>query len=146
MTEPPTHNQLYFGDCLDIMTEHILDESVDLIYLDPPFNSNANYNVLFREKSGEQSAAQIKAFDDTWQWGLESELTYRSVVETGPKALGDLLQALQGFLGRNDMMAYLTMMAPRLVELHRVLKDTGSIYLHCDDVASHYIKLLQFLE
>ena len=134
-------NKLYFGDNLHILRDHVADESVDLIYLDPPFNSNATYNVLFREKSGEQSAAQITAFDDTWHWGLESESAYHDVVMDGPKALADLLQAMRSFLGQNDMMAYLTMMAQRLDELHRVLKPTGSIFLHCDPTASHYLKL-----
>ena len=135
-------NKLYFGDNLDILREHVQDESVDLIYLDPPFNSNATYNVLFREASGEGSAAQIQAFDDTWHWSIESEAAYREVVTDGPKRLADMLQAMRSFLGRNDMMAYLTMMAQRMAELHRVLKSTGSIYLHCDPTASHYLKLL----
>ena len=135
-------NQLYFGDNLPIMRESIADASVDLIYLDPPFNSNASYNLLFRERSGEQSVAQITAFEDTWQWGHESELAYREVIRTGPAKVGELLSALQSFLGRNDMLAYLTMMSQRLIELHRVLKPTGSIYLHCDPTASHYLKLL----
>ena len=135
-------NKLYFGDNLDILREHVQDESVDLIYLDPPFNSNATYNVLFKEASGEGSAAQIHAFDDTWHWNIESERAYREVVTDGPKRLADLLQAMRSFLGQNDMMAYLTMMAQRMVELHRVLKPTGSIYLHCDPTASHYLKLL----
>ena len=135
-------NKLYFGDNLDILREHVPDESVDLVYLDPPFNSNATYNVLFKEASGAGSAAQIHAFDDTWHWNQESERAYREVVTDGPRKLGDLLQAMLSFLGRNDMMAYLTMMSPRMVELHRVLKPTGSIYLHCDPTASHYLKLL----
>ena len=135
-------NKLYFGDNLDILREHVPDESVDLVYLDPPFNSNATYNVLFKEASGEGSTAQIHAFDDTWHWNEESERAYREVVTDGPKKLADLLQAMLSFLGRNDMMAYLTMMSPRMVELHRVLKPTGSIYLHCDPTASHYLKLL----
>ena len=135
-------NKLYFGDNLDILREHVPDESVDLIYLDPPFNSNATYNVLFKEASGEGSAAQIHAFDDTWHWNIESERSYREVVADGPKRLGDLLQAMRSFLGQNDMMAYLAMMAPRLKELHRVLKPTGSIYLHCDPTASHYLKAM----
>ena len=135
-------NKLYFGDNLNILRDHVADASVDLIYLDPPFNSNANYNVLFKEKSGEESAAQITAFEDTWQWSLEAEAVYKEIVTSGPRKLADLMQALLAFLGRNDMMAYLVMMAIRLVELHRVLKPTGSIYLHCDPTASHYLKLL----
>ena len=135
-------NQLYFGDNLDILRQHIPQESVDLIYLDPPFNSKATYNVLFAEKSGESSAAQITAFDDTWHWGLEAEEAFRDLVTTGPVKVSQLIAALRSFLGQNDMMAYLVMMAIRLVELHRVLKPTGSIYLHCDPTASHFIKLL----
>ncbi len=135
-------NKLYFGDNLDILRKYISDESVDLIYLDPPFNSNATYNVLFQEKSGEKSAAQITAFEDTWHWGQESEYAYQEIVRESPKQLADLIQAFRMFLGQNDMMAYLTMMAQRMSELHRVLKPTGSIYLHCDPTASHYLKLL----
>ena len=135
-------NKLYFGDNLPILREEIADESVDLIYLDPPFNSNATYNVLFRERSGQESAAQITAFEDTWRWSIESEIAFRDVVTNGPQVLGNLLQAMRAFLGQNDMMAYLTMMAQRMAELHRVLKPTGSIYLHCDPTASHYLKLL----
>ncbi len=135
-------NKLYFGDNLDIMRKYIADESVDLIYLDPPFNSKATYNVLFEEKNGTKSTAQITAFEDTWHWGLESEETYQEIVTQGPKKLADLMQALRQFLGQNDMMAYLTMMAIRLVEMHRALKPTGSIYLHCDPTASHYLKLV----
>ncbi len=135
-------NRLYFGDNLPILRERVASESVDLIYLDPPFNSNATYNVLFRETSGEASAAQIRAFDDTWHWDIESEAAYEDVVRDGPPELANMLQAMRGFLGRNDMMAYLTMMAQRIIELHRVLKPTGSIYLHCDLTANHYLKLL----
>lgn len=134
-------NKLYFGDNLGILRDHVADETVDLIYLDPPFNSKATYNILFQEKNGTDSAAQITAFEDTWHWGIESEAAYREVV-TGGRKLADLLGAFRQFLGTNDMMAYLTMMAIRLKELHRVLKPTGSIYLHCDPTASHYIKLL----
>ncbi len=135
-------NRLYFGDNLSILREHIADASVDLIYLDPPFNSNATYNVLFRERSGDESAAQITAFDDTWHWSLESERAYQDVITHGPAQAGELLAAMRAFLGQNDMMAYLTIMAQRMIELHRVLKPTGSIYLHCDPTASHYLKLL----
>lgn len=136
-----TKNRLYFGDNLAILREHVTDESVDLVYLDPPFNSNANYNVLFAEKSGRKSTAQITAFEDTWRWGNDAEMAYHETVLAGGK-LADLLQALRSFLGQSDMMAYLVMMAPRLKELHRVLKPTGSLYLHCDPSASHYLKLL----
>ena len=135
-TAPETPNRLYFGDNLDILRQYVADESVDLIYLDPPFNSNATYNVLFRERSGEESAAQITAFEDTWHWGWESETAFQDVVTRGPDKVGSLLAALRQFLGQNDMMAYLTMMAQRMIELHRVLKPTGSIYLHCDPTAN----------
>ena len=142
-TQNDTHtNKLHFGDNLPILREHIPAESVDLIYLDPPFNSNATYNVLFREHDSSESAAQIQAFDDTWHWADRVALEYEEIVTNGPKRLADMLQAMRQFLGQNDMMAYLTMMAPRMVELHRVLKPTGSIYLHCDPTASHYLKLL----
>jgi len=141
MTTAEWKNKLYFGDNLTILRDHVDDESVDLVYLDPPFNSRATYNVLFREKNGTESAAQITAFEDTWHWGMESEAAYLEVVTAGGK-LADLLGALRQFLGTNDMMAYLTMMAIRLKELHRVLKPTGSIYLHCDPTASHYLKLV----
>jgi site-specific DNA-methyltransferase (adenine-specific) len=120
---------------------HIKDESVDLIYLDPPFNSNATYNVLFAEQNGSRAAAQLRAFEDTWTWDQAAAKAYQEVVEAGGK-VSQALQAFRMFLGNNDMLAYLAMMAPRLVELRRVLKPTGSIYLHCDPTASHYIKLL----
>jgi site-specific DNA-methyltransferase (adenine-specific) len=136
-------NQLFFGDNLEILRGgRIPVGSVDLIYLDPPFNSNATYNILFAEKGGEKSAAQITAFEDTWHWGPEAMAAYDDAMKLGAPRLADLLQALRAFLGQNDMMAYLTMMAVRLVELHRVLKPTGSLYLHCDPTASHYIKML----
>ena len=141
-TAHETPNRLYFGDNLDILRRYVTDASVDLIYLDPPFNSNATYNVLFRERSGEESAAQITAFEDTWHWGWESLTAFEDMVTQGPEKVGSLLAALRQFLGQNDMMAYLTMMAQRMIELHRVLKPTGSIYLHCDPTASHYLKLL----
>lgn len=142
MSESPWKNKLYFGDNLDILREHIPDESVDLIYLDPPFNSKASYNVLFAEKNGTASVAQIHAFEDTWSWNLDSDAVYQEIVAGGPRKLADLMHAMRQFLGQNDMMAYLVMMAIRLIELRRVMKPKGSIYLHCDPTASHYIKLL----
>jgi len=135
-------NKLYYGDNLYILREHVPDESVDLIYIDPPFNSSTTYNVLFQEKNGTASAAQISAFEDTWHWNMQTEETYQEIVTNGPKRLADLIQAMRSFLGQNDMMAYLVMMAIRLVELHRVLKPAGSIYLHCDPTASHYLKII----
>jgi len=136
-----TENTLYYGDNLDVLRQHIASESVDLIYLDPPFKSNQNYNVLFKEKNGSASAAQIRAFEDTWEWTLETEAVYRDIVEAGG-TVSEFMQGMRAFIGTNDMLAYLSMMAPRLVELRRVLKPTGSIYLHCDPTASHYLKLL----
>lgn len=134
-------NTLFYGDNLDVLREHIRDESVDLVYLDPPFNSSRSYNVLFKERDGSRSAAQIKAFEDTWQWDRAAAASYQTTVEVGGR-LGELLVSLRQLLGDSDMLAYLSMMAPRLAELHRVLKPTGSIYLHCDPTASHYLKLL----
>ena len=137
-------NTLYYGDNLDILRQHVGDESVDLVYLDPPFNSNASYNVLFKERSGEESPAQIKAFTDTWEWTQESERTFEQEIVLNPETppnVKDMITAFRQFIGSNAMMAYLVMMTPRLVELRRVLKPTGSIYLHCDPTASHYLKL-----
>ena len=134
-------NQLYYGDNLDVLRRHVEDESVDLVYLDPPFNSNASYNVLFAERDGTQAASQIKAFEDTWKWDEGAARACDEVIEAGGK-VSEAMQAFRTLLGDSDMMAYLAMMAPRLVELRRVLKPTGSIYLHCDPTASHYLKLL----
>jgi DNA modification methylase len=134
-------NRLYYGDNLDVLRRYVDNESVDLVYLDPPFKSNQDYNVLFAEKSGTRSAAQIRAFEDTWQWDEASAAAYHEIVESGG-SVSQALQAFRTFLGENDMLAYLAMMAPRLVELRRVLRSTGSIYLHCDPTASHYLKML----
>ncbi len=134
-------NRLYYGDNLDVLRRYVEDASVDLVYLDPPFNSNANYNVLFAEKSGTRSSAQFQAFEDTWQWDASAAEAYRNVVESGATA-GQALIAFRALLGESDMLAYLSMMAPRLVELRRVLKRRGSLYLHCDPTAGHYLKLL----
>src|SRR5579863_3045994 len=135
-------NALYYGDNLAVLREHIKDETVDLIYLDPPFNSNANYNVLFKAPDGHQSPAQIEAFEDTWHWNETAEQAFDETMASGNSDAAELLRAMRRFLGDNDMMAYLAMMAVRLIELHRVLKETGSLYLHCDPTASHYLKLL----
>jgi DNA modification methylase len=135
---------LYWGDNLDILRNYGKDESVDLITLDPPFNSNRNYNVLFRENSKVESEAQIEAFTDTWKWSEQAEETYAELLGANhvPQRVSDLITAMRSFIGSNDVMAYLVMMTIRLIELHRVLKPTGSIYLHCDPTASHYLKVV----
>ncbi len=135
-------NTLYYGDNLPILREHIPTASVDLVYLDPPFNSNRSYNVLFKNEKGQESEAQLMAFEDTWHWNPEAEQTYHDVMNRASPDISRVLGALRSMLGTNQMMAYLVMMAARLVELHRVLKPQGSIYLHCDPTASHYLKLL----
>ena len=132
---------LYFGDNLERMRK-LDQQTVDLVYLDPPFNSQANYNLLFKEKTGEKSAEQIAAFGDTWTWGPAARLALDETIEMGPPRVAELLRAFADFLKDTDMLAYIAMMAPRLLELQRVLKDTGSIYLHCDPTASHYLKLM----
>ncbi|HUY26941.1 MAG TPA: DNA methyltransferase [Candidatus Binataceae bacterium] len=140
-------NLLFFGDNLKVLRENIAAESVDLVYLDPPFNSERDYNVLFKEH-GAESEAQIRAFEDYWHWDLEAERTFRELTAVDAESRGipgrlvSLTESLRAFLGTSDMMAYLVMMAIRLAELRRVLKPTGSLYLHCDPTASHYLKLI----
>ncbi|MDD9955607.1 MAG: DNA methyltransferase [Anaerolineaceae bacterium] len=139
-----TENTLFYGDNLTLLRDraHFPDASVDLVYLDPPFNSNRSYNVLFRDESGRDSDAQITAFEDSWHWGETAEATYRDLILGAPEKVSTAIEALLKLIDRNPMMAYLVMMTPRLVELHRVLKPTGSLYLHCDPTASHYLKLV----
>ncbi|MDP4021543.1 DNA methyltransferase [Methylobacterium sp. NEAU 140] len=132
---------LYYGDNLDILLRHVPTESVDLVYLDPPFQSGRDYNILFEEKDGSKAAAQIRAFEDTWDWDIAAALSYDRTVNAGG-AVGYTLEAFRQMLGGTPMLAYLSMMAPRLVELRRVLKDTGSIYLHCDATAGAHLRLL----
>ena len=150
-------NQLFFGDNLQVLRDHLAPESVDLIYLDPPFNSKRDYNLLFKtpkpvgrvptpnapiSRDETYSGAQITAFEDSWHWGGQAEREFDEIVHGKNTVVSELMQALLRFLGRNDMMAYLTMMANRLLELHRVLRPTGSLYLHCDPTASHYLKIV----
>jgi len=135
-------NQLFYGDNLDVLRDHVRDETVDLIYLDPPFNSDTNYNVLFKSPTGEEAKAQIEAFEDTWHWNESAERAFDEVINGPHSDASIMLRAMRGALGDNDMMAYLAMMAVRLIELHRVLKPTGALYLHCDPTASHYLKIL----
>ena len=137
-------NRLFYGDNLDILRnrEYFPDECVDLIYLDPPFNSNRDHNVLFKAESGADSEAQITVFEDTWHWGETAEETYRDLIVNAPEKVSTAIEALLNLIDRNQMMAYLVMMTARLVELRRVLKPTGSLYLHCDPTASHYLKIV----
>ena len=135
-------NALYYGDNLNVLRDSIATESVDLVYLDPPFNSNSNYNVLFRSPAGAGSRAQIEAFEDTWHWGQEAESALDTVMRFGNTNAADILRAIRSFLGDSDLMAYLAMMSARILELRRVLKPTGSLYLHCDPTAHHYLKLI----
>jgi len=135
-------NVLYYGDNLDILRKYIPDESVDLIYLDPPFNSKKDYNILFKETSGLESEAQIHAFTDSWHWSQSAQNTYQELITKAPMKVGKLIDSLHSAIGQNDVMAYLVMMTIRLLELYRVLKPTGSLYLHCDPSASHYLKIV----
>lgn len=135
-------NTLYYGDNLEILRNHIASESVDLVYLDPPFNSNRSYNVLFKDESGKEAEAQIAAFEDSWHWGDDAAAAYHEITTGSNSRAADIISALYGSLGTSQMMAYLVMMTARLVELHRVLKPTGSLYLHCDPTSSHYLKIV----
>ncbi|QNO14098.1 restriction endonuclease [Alkalicella caledoniensis] len=134
-------NKLYYGDNLNIL-KVIPTGSIDLVYLDPPFNSKKDYNLLFKNESGLKSEAQIRAFSDTWKWDINAERTWSHIVSCMKPSTISLLSSLRQFMGENSVMAYLVMMAPRLDEMHRILKDTGSIFLHCDPTSSHYLKLL----
>ena len=136
-------NQLYYGDNLDVLRRHVPDASVDLVYLDPPFQSGKDYNVIFESRDGEydKDRAQTEAFSDTWSWGREAEEMYAEIEHVGGRT-ARTMRALRQILSESDLMAYICMMAPRLVELRRVLKRTGSLYLHCDPTASHYLKVL----
>ena len=142
-------NTLYYGDCWDVMTLWP-DACVNLIYLDPPFNSDANYNILFGRKKGKYSQvtkrkdlAQMTAFSDTWEW---SEKTAERIAQikksVGHKARNSVMALDRFFKDGNGMLAYLIYMADRINEMHRILKDDGSIYLHCDPTASHYLKMI----
>ena len=136
-------NALYYGDNLDVLRRDIPTESVDLVYLDPPFNSNRKYSLLFKEKSGHASRAQMEAFDDTWTWDQDAEAVYLDLLNgSAPLKVKDALEAMRRLLGDNDVLAYIVMMTARLVELHRVMKPTASLYLHCDPTASHYLKIM----
>lgn len=138
----PQRNTLFYGDNLNILRQYIPDESVDLVYLDPPFNSNRNYNVLFKNERGVASEAQVQAFVDTWHWSESAERAYYDLSVRSTPEIASVISAFRQFMGTSQMMAYLVMMGVRLAELHRVLKPTGSLYLHCDPTASHYLKII----
>jgi site-specific DNA-methyltransferase (adenine-specific) len=134
-------NALYHGDNLLVLRRHVADESIDLIYLDPPFNSNAIYDTPVGPADGAREAARVKAFDDTWRWDDAASEAFEEVVRSG-EAIAQAMFAYRTLLGPGAMLAYLSMMAPRLIELRRALKPTGSIYLHCDPRASAHLRLL----
>lgn len=145
MTQTTQPNTLYFGDNLDILRAHIGDATIDLVYLDPPFNSKRDYNLLFKTPKGHESDAQITAFEDTWHWGGpdgQAEREFAELLHQSNTDVAAMIESLRRFLKESDMMAYLVMMANRLLELHRVLKPTGSLYLHCDPTARHYLKVV----
>lgn len=136
-------NRLYFGDNLEVLDEHVADESVDLIYLDPPFNSNRNYSVIFgRNRAVDESAAQIQAFEDTWRWTHTTDVLIGDLSNTAPTRVADALSAYYTLLGESEALAYLVNMTPRLLQLYRVLRPAGSLFLHCDPTMSHYLKVL----
>lgn len=138
-----SNNRLYYGDNVDVLRQHVDDESVDLVYLDPPFNSNRNYSVIFgRNRDPDESAAQIEAFEDTWRWSLATDVLLSELSGTAPQRVADAIAAYYTLLGESEALAYLVNMTPRLLQLHRVLKPTGSLYLHCDPTMSHYLKVL----
>ncbi|MEW5988236.1 MAG: DNA methyltransferase [Chloroflexota bacterium] len=142
MKSPITSNTLFYGDNLPILRDYVADGSVDLVYLDPPFNSNRSYNVLFKDESGRESESQLTAFEDSWHWNQAAERAYHDLITNAPEHVSLMIETLRKLIGSNQMMAYLVMMAARLVELHRVLKPTGSLYLHCDPTACHYLKIV----
>src|SRR5512141_2892242 len=127
MSKPITTNTLFYGDNLPILREHLADESVDLVYLDPPFNSNRSYNVLFKNESGQEAEAQITAFADTWHWDKSAAFTFHELVQNAPADAVKMIGALREFIGENQMLAYRVMMTARLIKLHSVQKQTGSL-------------------
>jgi site-specific DNA-methyltransferase (adenine-specific) len=140
-TEAQRSGTLYCGDNLDVLRRHIPDASVDLVYLDPPFQSGKSYHMLFELRGRDKAPPPVRAFEDTWRWGAEAEAAYEEFAAAGGRP-ADAMRALRQIVGESDVLAYLCMMAPRLVELRRALRRTGSLYLHCDPTASHYLKVL----
>ncbi|NUN96200.1 MAG: site-specific DNA-methyltransferase [Candidatus Omnitrophica bacterium] len=141
MERGSSKNSLYHGDNLDILMRHVEDDSVDLVYLDPPFKSNQDFSLSSEPVADTEGPAGRVAFGDTWRWDESAELDLQRAMESGAR-IARILRSLRDLVGETGMLAYLSMMAPRIGELHRVLKPTGSLYLHCDPSASHYLKLL----
>lgn len=146
--QPIQPNRLFYGDNLDVLRRKIASASVDLCYIDPPFNSKRNYFQIYNNQGGEDRA-QAQAFVDTWVWGDDAieALAYILDIERLHSGLWteqtvELIRGLEKVLGRGSLLAYLVHMTLRIVEIHRVLKPTGSFYLHCDPTASHYLKLV----
>jgi site-specific DNA-methyltransferase (adenine-specific) len=137
-----SRNVLFCGDNLDVLRKEVSDESVDLIYLDPPFNSNTSYSAIFVAPAGGEPPPRVEAFDDAWYWDGRAQAAFGEAVASSNLGAAAMLRAMRSVLHENDMMAYLAMMAVRLIELNRVLKRTGTLYLHCDPTASHYLKIL----
>jgi site-specific DNA-methyltransferase (adenine-specific) len=138
-------NRLYYGDNLDVLRKHVKDESVDLCYIDPPFNSKRNYNQIYNN-IGKEDLAQAQAFIDTWKWDELAIKGFSEIVENFNGIFTaqtiNLILGLKEDLGMGSLLAYLVSITLRVVEIHRVLKSTGSFYLHCDPTASHYLKLV----
>lgn len=141
-------NTLYYGDNLEILVRFISDETVDLIYLDPPFQKNKAYTLIFKDESGRTSDAQLATFEDYWHWGPTPARHYEYLTNSAeylgrvPHGVSELIGVLRAAIKPSPLLAYLVEMATRLVELHRVLKPTGTLYLHCDPTASHYLKIV----
>ena len=133
-------NRLLFGDNIDWLPT-LSTNSVDLIYLDPPFNSKASYNLLYRSPDGEAAQAQYRAFVDAWRWGAPTDIALARIMRSGSPVSG-IIGAFHNYMNKSDLEAYLVMMAARLIEMHRILKPDGSLFLHCDASAGHYIKII----
>ena len=139
-----TPNSLHYGDCLEVVQQWP-DECVDLIYLDPPFNSKVDYNVTFQKKDSQgnsQHTSQTKAFADTWKWDETAIKRVDALTKATSHPASQVIKGLREILEGKPVLAYVSYMAERLVELHRILKPTGSLYLHCDPTASHYLKIV----
>ena len=135
-------NTLYYGDCLDVMQEQLEENSVDLIYLDPPFNSKTDYNILYGSSDSNGMPAQVRAFRDTWKWDSAAVERVQRMTNAIAHPAHHSVVGLHRTLGDSGMVAYISYMAERLSVARQLLKSTGSLYLHCDPTASHYLKIV----